>query len=78
MKYELTEVRNMMYEEVALMNGDDVLLNGDECHNDIFARIEGFIKGLEYCGNTVVVKVVKIDNKTNLSLFDKLEFYDGE
>lgn len=79
MKYTFTRVQNMMYEEeFALMYGDDVIIQGDNYHDKIYEKIDGFIEGVEYLGNEVELFGIEIDNETNPSLFDELDFYDGE
>lgn|GEM_PF-2409617 len=63
-------------EEKALINkeNDEILCKGDYYHDKIDEKIEGFIKGLNYCGYEVIVneETINPDNE----LFDSLEFWN--
>lgn len=66
-------------DERALVNKDtgEILCKGDYYHDKIDEHIEGFIRGLKYCGYEVIMD--EIDINPDDKLFDKLGFYnDGD
>lgn len=76
----LQRIINATYdEEMALINADTLeeMLKGDEYHNDICAKIEGFFEGLDFAK----VDYEDLGDKsinTDDELFEILDFYNGE
>lgn len=73
-KIEVAIYFNTTSDEQALLIDNNVVVIGDDYHNNIDGVISGFIKGLEYCGYEVVENYYKLSPED--SLFDKIGFYD--
>lgn len=78
MKIFKTYINETFEEERALVeisDGNKVILKGDYYHDKIDKLIDGFFKGLDYCGCNYEIQSDESISPNN-NLFDKIGFYD--
>ncbi len=71
-------INGTLEDETALYNvgNNEIVIKGDYYHDNIYAKTDGIIQGIEYVGIEVSVeeKIIYPDNE----MFNVLDFYEEE